>query len=658
MLELTPLIPALPLAGSALIACCGRRLPGQGAYPAIATLAAGWLISAGILWQSLARGAHAPHWERSIIWAPTGDYVLRMGLALDGLGLAMLLVVTTVSLLVHIYSVGYMHGDPRYPRFFSFLQLFSASMLMLVLADNLLLLYISWELVGLSSYLLIGFWFQKPEAMRAAKKAFIVTRLGDVGLFLGLLTLFNAVGSVAFRDIFAAVERDLATTMVSFTLPLIGKVVWPLAAVAAILIFFGAMGKSAQFPLLVWLPDAMEGPTPVSALIHAATMVAAGVYLVARMYPVFHYTDHGSVALAFVAGVGTVTALMAATIGLVMNDIKRVLAYSTVSQLGYMMMGLGVGGYTAGMFHLFTHAFFKAGLFLGSGSVIHGTGTQDIREMGGLARRMPHTYRTFLLATAALAGIFPFAGFWSKDEILLDAWLHARWVFHAGLAGAVLTAFYMGRLVIKTFLGEPRRPDIHAHESPPVMTVPLWILAFLSVTAGLVNTPWGPLFHHYVSFGDAPAPPFSAGVAAAGTAAALLGLLGAFAVYRWEWVSAATLKRVFHPLYVLFANRWFVDEILYALLVKPLFAVCRAAFAFDRWVVDGLVNLAGWLGLALSRIQGWLDRWVVDGLVNLVGYTVRGTGWLLTRLQTGLAQTNVLLAFAGLAALVWLLVYR
>lgn len=658
MLDLTPLIPALPLAGSALIASFGRRLPGQGAYLAIATLAAGWLISAGILWETLTHGAHAPHWERSIAWAPTGDTILRMGLALDGLGLAMLLVVTTVSLLVHIYSVGYMHGDPRYPRFFSFLQLFSASMLMLVLADNLLLLYISWELVGLSSYLLIGFWFQKPEAMRAAKKAFIVTRLGDIGLFLGLLTLFNAVGSVAFRDIFAAVDTHLATTMVSFTLPMIGKVVWPLAAVAAILIFFGAMGKSAQFPLHVWLPDAMEGPTPVSALIHAATMVAAGVYLVARMYPVFHYTDHGSVALAFVAGVGVVTALMAATIGLVMNDIKRVLAYSTVSQLGYMMMGLGVGGYTAGMFHLFTHAFFKAGLFLGSGSVIHGTGTQDIREMGGLARRMPHTYWTFLLATAALAGIFPFAGFWSKDEILLDAWLHMRWVFYAGLAGALLTAFYMGRLVIKTFLGEPRREDIHAHESPPVMTVPLWILAFLSVTAGLVNTPWKPLFHHYVSFGHAPTPHFSLTIAAAGTAAAVLGLVGALAVYRWEWISAATLRRAFHPLYVLFSNKWYVDEILYALLVKPLFAVCRAAFAFDRWVVDGLVNLVGWLGLALSRIQGWLDRWVVDGLVNVVGYTVRAAGWLLTRLQTGLAQTNVLLAFAGLVALVWLLVYR
>jgi len=655
--NLVPLIPLLPLLGSVVIASAGARLPGKGAYLAVATLAASWLISAGILIESLISGGHPPQWHRSVEWLLTGSAPVRMGFAVDGLALAMLLVVATVSLLVHIYSIGYMHGDPRYPRFFSFLQFFSFSMLTLVLADNLLLLYIAWELVGLSSYLLIGFWFEKPSAMRAAKKAFVVTRLGDIGLFLGLLTLYSAVGSIAFADVFAAVEPKLAVTNVTFWLPVVGQVVWPLAAVAAILIFFGAVGKSAQFPLHVWLPDAMEGPTPVSALIHAATMVAAGVYLVARMYPVFHYTDHGSIALQFVAITGCVTALLAATIGIVVNDIKRVLAYSTVSQLGYMMMGLGVGGYTAGMFHLFTHAFFKACLFLGSGSVIHGSGTQDIHEMGGLARKMPRTYWTFVLATLALAGVFPLAGFWSKDEILLEAFHTMRPVFWVGLAGAAMTAFYMGRLVILTFLGSPRKPEVQPHESPGVMTWPLIVLSFLSVTAGLANTPWKPIFHHYVSFGHEAPLPFSFTVMLAGTVAALAGFLGAFAVFRWNWVSAAALKRAFRPLYVLFKNKWYVDEILYGVLVVPMFVVCRVAAAFDRGVVDGVVNLVGYVTIGLSWMHNWVDRWIVDGLVNLTGIACRQSGRALTKLQTGLAQTNILLAFAGVILIIWALVY-
>lgn len=655
-IDLAPLVPLLPLFGTVVIASIGARLPGKGAYLAVATLGAGWLISVGILIETLVHGGHPPAWHRSVEWVVTGANPIRMGLAVDGLALAMLLVVTTVSGLVHLYSIGYMHGDERYARFFAFLQLFSFSMLLLVLADNLLLLYVSWELVGLSSYLLIGFWFQKPSAMRAAKKAFVVTRLGDIGLFLGLLTLFWAVGSVAFTDVFAAVP-DLASRMVRFWLPLAGDVAMPLAAVAAILVFFGAVGKSAQFPLHVWLPDAMEGPTPVSALIHAATMVAAGVYLVARMYPVFHYTEGGGIALTVVAVTGGVTAIVGATIGIVVNDIKRVLAYSTISQLGYMMMGLGVGGYTAGMFHLFTHAFFKACLFLGSGSVIHGTGTQDIWEMGGLARKMPRTYWTFVIATLALAGIFPLAGFWSKDEILLEAFHRMRPLFWVGVAGAAMTAFYMGRLIIVAFLGEPRRPDVHAHESPAVMTWPLILLALLSVTAGLANTPWTPIFHHYVSFGHEAPLPFSVTVMLIGTMAALAGLAAAYAVYRWGWVSAAALQRAFRPLYVLFKNRWYMDEVLYALLVAPLFFVCRAAFAVDRLIVDGLVNLVGYVTLGLSFAQGWVDRWIVDGLVNLVGVACRQSGRGLTRLQTGLAQTNILLAFAGMLVIIWALVY-
>lgn len=658
MLDLVPLIPLLPILGSILIACMGRRLPGGGAYIAVLTLAIGWVVSVGILIQSLLNGGHPPDWNRSIEWMISGSNVIRMGLTVDGLALAMLLVVTTISLLVHIYSIGYMHGDPRFSRFFSFLQFFSFSMLMLVLADNLLLLYISWELVGLSSYLLIGFWCEKPSAMRAAKKAFIVTRLGDMGLFMGLFILFKEVGSISFTDIFRAVEPHLATTMAVFSLPFFGQVFLPLAAVTAILIFFGAVGKSAQFPLFVWLPDAMEGPTPVSALIHAATMVAAGVYLVSRMYPLFHYTDHGSLALTFVAIVGAITAVMAATIGIVMNDIKRVLAYSTISQLGYMMMGLGVGGYTAGMFHLFTHAFFKAGLFLGSGSVIHGTGTQDIWEMGGLAKKMPRTYMTFLIATLALCGIFPFAGFWSKDEILLESFVNMRPIFYAGLIGACMTAFYMGRLIIVAFLGQPRKADVHAHESPGVITWPLWVLAALSVIAGFANLPGSNWFHHYVSFGSKEALPFSVEVAVMGTAAAATGLAGAFAVYRWNWISAAALQKMFRPLYVLFKNKWYMDEILYALLVIPMFVISRVAFVFDRLIVDGVVNLTGYFTLGLAIVQGWVDRWIVDGLVNLVGITLRGCGWTLARLQTGLAQTNILLAFTGILIVIWALVYK
>lgn len=658
MVEYAPLIPLVPLILSPVISAYGNRMPGQGAYLGIAGLAFGWLLSVAILVESLLHGAHAPDWHRSIEWVVSGERTISMGFVVDGLALAMLLVVTTVSLLVHIYSVGYMHGDPRYTRFFSFLSLFSASMLTLVLADNLLLLYVSWELVGLSSYLLIGFYFQKPEAMRAAKKAFMVTRVGDIGMFLGLLLLFSTVGSIAFTDIFQAVPTILTENTVSFWLPGLGSIVWPIAAVAAILIFFGAMGKSAQFPLHVWLPDAMEGPTPVSALIHAATMVAAGVYLVARMYPVFHYTDHGSIALEFVAIVGVITALVAATIGIVMNDIKRVLAYSTVSQLGFMMIGLGVGGFTAGMFHLFTHAYFKACLFLGSGSVIHGTGTQDIWKMGGLKDRMPRTYWTFLLATLALAGIFPFAGFWSKDEILLDAFYYGKFYFYAGLFGAFLTSFYMGRLVIVTFLGKPRDPSVHAHESPGVMTLPLVVLAFLSVTIGLVNAPGVGLFHHYVHFGHAEAHAFSVPIALVGTIVAVCGLLFAAMVYHWKVISAASLKSAFNPLYVLFARKWYMDEILYGLLVIPMFFVSRCSNWFDRSIVDGLVNLVGRVTVVFSWIYNWFDRWIVDGLVNLTGYATRALGWAFSRLQTGAAQTNLLVAFAGIALLIFVLVSR
>ncbi len=364
-------------------------------------------------------------------------------------------------------------------------RFFASAMLLLVIANNILLIFMSWELVGLTSYLLIGFWFEKPSAMRAAKKAFLVTRVGDVGFLAGLVLLFIHTGTLnLFGEAGIFENLNNVQSVVAF-----GPWAISLIAVIGLLLFCGAIGKSAQFPLHVWLPDAMEGPTPVSALIHAATMVAAGVYLVARMYPVY-LSDTSHVALAAVAYVGAFTALFAATIGIAQNDIKRILAYSTISQLGYMIMSLGVFGYVAGIFHLMTHAFFKAQLFLGSGSVIHGTGTQDIREMGGLKKKMPYTYWTMLISTLALCGIPFTAGGFSKEEILTVAFSTNKAIFVAGLLGAFTTAFYMFRLIYKTFHGEPQDSRIHAHESPRVMLVPLVILAFLAIFSGYVGMPF------------------------------------------------------------------------------------------------------------------------------------------------------------------------
>ncbi|MGQ9697768.1 MAG: NADH-quinone oxidoreductase subunit 5 family protein, partial [Armatimonadota bacterium] len=437
----------------------------------------------------------------------------------------------------------------------------------------------------------------------------------------------------------------------------------PLAAagIAALLLFCGAVGKSAQFPLHVWLPDAMEGPTPVSALIHAATMVAAGVYLVARTYPLFwpeghnppviaHLFGAGVTAPFVVATIGAVTALMAAMIGVVQNDIKRVLAYSTVSQLGYMVMGLGVGGLAAGMFHLFTHAFFKALLFLGAGSVIHGTGRQDIMQMGGLRRHMPATFITFVIGTLALAGVFPLSGFWSKDEILADALHFHPAFFAAGVAGAFLTAFYMSRLCFLTFWGEPRDHEVHPHESPRVMTWPLWVLAALAVFAGFAGTPWTPWVHQLLAPGEH-APVFHPLVAGLGTAVALAGILAGAVVYYWHLISPAAVVRVAPWLYTALKNKLYMDEILWAILVRPMFAVSNAASWVDRWVVDGFVNAVGYLTVLFSRLQRLVDTWVVDGIVNAVGWATKAAGDTVRLVQTGKIQNYLWIIFAGAALL-------
>ncbi len=644
--ELTWLIPLLPALAFALILLTGRKGPGQGAYIAVAGIASSFVLSLLVIAAVLSRALHGHEFEafaHSAPWMTVGGLPIRMGYYVDQLTAMMLLVVTTVAMLVQIYSIGYMHGDKRYPRYFAYISLFSAAMLSLVIADNLLLFFISWELVGLTSYLLIGFWFEKPSAMRAAKKAFIVTRVGDVGFFMGLLLLFWYTQSVNLREMFAHIPAMMSQTI--FGLPAL--------PVAGLLLFAGAVGKSAQFPLHVWLPDAMEGPTPVSALIHAATMVAAGVYLVGRMYPIFAFEPH-SITLTVVATIGIITALMAATIATVQNDIKRILAYSTISQLGFMMMGLGVGGcgYTAGLFHLMTHAFFKANLFLGSGSVIHGTGTQDIREMGGLSKKMPYTYWTFLIATAALAGLPFTSGFFSKDEILLEAFHANQTIFWLGLVAAFLTAFYMTRLMALAFWGEPKNKEIHAHESPKVMTRPLVVLAVLSLVAGYIGWPTKNIFHHLVHFGEAEAVPFSWTVALLATGSAFAGIGLGWAVFMKRVISPSVFREKLPWAYNLLANKYYFDEIYWAILVVPLFRITAMLNGFDQKIVDGMVNGVGRVTVLMSVVWGWFDKWVVDGAVLLIGAITKLLGRLLRFTQTGMEQDYVLFMFVGILMIV------
>jgi len=478
LVTLVPLIPIVPLLTFAIIVVFTRRNDKLSSYLAVAAIVISWLLSMVIV---LGAVSHMPHFAEepavhlTLLRIPTGATTLDIGVQIDPLTVALLFMVPTVCMMIFIYSMGYMKGDPRYSRFFAYICLFATGMLGLVVADNLLLLFICWEVMGLCSYLLIGFWFEKPEAMWAGLKAFITTSIGDVLLLLGMVMLYWQTGALRFETVFEGVQH-LAQTNPT------------LMYIIALLVFGGAVGKSAQFPLHVWLPDAMEGPTPVSALIHAATMVVAGVFLVARMLPIFVVLE-GMPALAWVAAIGAITALFASTIAIAQDDIKRVLAYSTISQLGYMIMCLGLGGFVAAVFHLITHAFFKALLFLGSGSVIHGVGTNDMREMGGLRKKMPYTFWTFLVGMLALAGVPPLAGFWSKDEILAVAFLQNPVVWVMGTLAAFITAFYMTRQVCLTFLGKPRNKEIHAHESPPVMYVPLIILAVGAVLLGFLGVP-------------------------------------------------------------------------------------------------------------------------------------------------------------------------
>ncbi len=629
------IIPALPLAAVLVNLAVGHRL-GRRAINWLACGAVGLSLLAAA--RAVLRLAALPEAQRATgivehayTWMRVGGFSASVSFLLDPLSSVMVLVVTGVGFLIHVYSTGYMGHDPDYRRFFLYLNLFTFAMLTLVLADNFLLMFVGWEGVGLCSYLLIGFWYEKQSATDAGKKAFIVNRIGDFGFLLGMFALVGFTGTLRYASVFEMAPTVFAAGGAAIT-------------AVTLLLFLGATGKSAQIPLYTWLPDAMEGPTPVSALIHAATMVTAGVYMVARTHVLFQLAP---VSLEVVAWIGAATALFAATIGLAQNDIKRVLAYSTVSQLGYMFMACGVGAFTAGIFHLMTHAFFKALLFLGAGSVIHGlSDEQDLRRMGGLAGKLPWTHFTMLMATLAIAGIPPFAGFFSKDEILSAAFGSGHVaVWAVGLAGAALTAFYMFRLYILTFRGAPRLSQEaahHVHESPPSMIVPLFVLAVLSVIGGLVGPPLMEGGHPFARW---LAPVFASGAhegahAAAheipvavewglillSVAVAALGILGAFRAYLWSPETGTRLRERLAGVHRALLNKYWVDELYDAIAVRPVHGLAQAFWRF------------------------W-DTKVVDGAVNGVGYALEGVSAILRLFQTGFVGTYALFFTLGVAAL-------
>jgi NADH-quinone oxidoreductase subunit L len=636
-MELTTLaflIPLLPLTAFVVTIFFGKRLPtrrGIAAVPAIAAASGSTVISVFLLFQVIS-GVTV---DVSYPWFKAGKYLFSVGATVDSLAALMLIVVSVVGLLVEIYSVGYMHGDSRFSRYFAYISLFVFSMYGLVLANSFFLLFIFWELVGLCSYLLIGFWFEKKSAADAGKKAFITTRIGDFGFLIGVLLLASAGGTFQFSEIFGMAHDGHFTS--SFL------------TIATICLFAGAVGKSAQFPLHVWLPDAMEGPTPISALIHAATMVAAGVYMVARCFPLFSASAEASMTVAIIGGI---TALFAATIACTQFDIKRVLAYSTLSQLGYMMLALGCGGYVAGMFHLMTHAFFKALLFLGAGSVIHAVHKQDIREMGGLSGQMKVTSTTFLIACLAIAGIPPLSGFWSKDEILVAVKeSHNIGLYVIAVGGALLTAFYMFRLYFLVFCGKEKGSS---HESPAVMTVPLAVLGVLSVCAGWVGLPWLKSgVASFLSHGEVHGhhgPDYT--VMGMSLLVAGAGILLAYAIYIKGWIARDAFSKRLRPLYTLLYNKYYVDEIYSALIVRPLISLTKTLFAFDLGVIDGAVNGSARLTILWSKMKKWFDIYIVDGAVNGVAFLTQFTGSVVRRTQSGYVQQYALMILVGLATIV------
>ena len=677
------LIPLFPLAGAALMFFFGRKLPNVGVNViCVGSVFLAMCYAFGAIWQLVSR----PVAERLVSynlfdWVPAGamhtnagklmNFNVPWGVMIDPLTCVMLFVVTGVGFLIHVYSTGYMAHEGGYYRFFGYLNLFMFSMLILITANNLLLLFVGWEGVGLCSYLLIGFYFLRKSATDAGKKAFIANRVGDAGFILGLFLMLGTLGTIQFTELGPAIAAghfqmgDAALTAI------------------AILLFVGATGKSAQLPLYVWLPDAMEGPTPVSALIHAATMVTAGVYMIARTNAVFSMAPK---ALEVVAVVGCVTSLFAATIGLLQNDIKKVLAYSTISQLGYMFLACGVGAFTAGVFHLMTHAFFKALLFLGSGSVIHAlSGEQDMRKMGALWKKIPTTAKTFVIASIAIAGIPPLAGFFSKDAILGHAFENNKFLWLLGFITAGMTAFYMFRLVNMTFFGESRvdhEVEHHIHESPSSMTVPLMILAALSVVGGWVGWPEAlggsdrfskflePVMAKHVEEGAEAAATQAASGASVEyllmLASVLIACGGIWLAYRWYIQHPEVPDKIAAAspfLYKLIYNKYYVDQLYDAMFVNRMKDLALTLGSFDVNFINGLgVDGSGWLTRLTSSISGIWDSWIVDGLVNLAARIVWLFSWPVRMLQTGRVARYALFMLFGvlifLGYYLWTLGFR
>jgi NADH-quinone oxidoreductase subunit L len=716
--NLTWLIPLFPLAAFALIVLWANRNRLLSTWLAWIGIGLSWVLGWTIFFLSWGDIPNLTPPEGNypirLFSIPTGSTSLHIGFQVDTLTSLMLFMVPFVCLMIFIYSKGYMNfgtdnEDPLYSRFFAYISLFACGMLGLVVSDNLIAMLIFWEIMGLCSYLLIGFWFDKKYAdpkritpKQAGLKAFLTTRIGDVIMLSGMFLLYWQTGSLTFKEIFAPETlHQLAETQAFPGVP------W--ATLIALLIFGGAVGKSAQFPLHVWLPDAMEGPTPVSALIHAATMVSAGVYLVARMFPLFVAVEGGA-QLAVVAFIGAFTAFMASTVAVAQNDIKRVLAYSTISQLGYMIAALGTGAYIAAVFHLITHAFFKALLFLSSGSVIHGVehgyhhilhghgatkahelplthedvefDANDMLNMGGLLKRMPRTAWSFIIGALALSGIFPLAGFWSKDEILADAFKafqgHGEFGVGEGMslvvwvlltAAAFLTAFYTGRQIFMTFGGKPRTEAAeHAPESVGSMTWPLMILASFAAVLGLFGTPWFHLFHRLVGerahilgteiiHGE-----FNLAIALTSVVLAIGGWVLAWAIYGRRSLAEAVdpIEKPLGVVYKVLKNKYYVDEFYHAVIIRPVIALASACYTFDdKIVIDPIVDGVGRFGRWLSEwLKRAIDNPIIDGAVNGVGWVTDQAGEFMRATQTGQVQNYLLVGTVTVVLLLILFLVR
>jgi len=635
------LIPALPAAAFVILVLFGKYLPRGGDFIAIAAIAGSFLLFFPVLADFLDKsdGTDFVSVEKAWEWVQFDNFEIRLGFFVDQITIVMLAVVTFVALLVQVYSVAYMRGDPKYGWYFTCMSLFAASMLTLVLADNLLMMYAAWELVGFCSFLLIGFWWERRSAAEAAKKAFITTRIGDVGFLIGILLLWVQAGTFDITEIFEFAERGGFNDADIGGIGLSGNAY---LTISVLCLFAGAVGKSGQFPLHVWLPDAMEGPTPVSALIHAATMVVAGVYMVARMFPLFVLAD--DIALDVVTALGLITVLMSATMGLVENDLKRVIAYSTLNSLGLMFVALGSGSVTAAMLYLFVHGFFKALLFLSSGSVIHATEKQDIRELGGLAAKMPVTAAVFGIGTLAMIGVIPLSGFWAKDEVLHAVDQHRSVILYMlALISVFITALYMTRLFIRTFLFEARDRVAwgHAHDAEPLMTVPLIVLAIPTAIGGFVvfdfvgealGFPGG--FGEFVFF-DEPEPfDFAWDVAIFSTVLAVAGIVAGWYFWSEKAEPARRAGEALRPVYQTLYNRYYIDDMY-------------------QWVIDRVV-------LALGALVAWFDRNIInDTAVDGTGELGLFAGFELKFLETGKLPNYALAIVAGVIGLaVLLLVLR